>query len=148
MAHCRELDDAGYVSGSEAWLSRGLAHAGAGDVPAGLEAVQRALDVSDTPEVRSGRACIPSLCDTCRLCYMVTLASVHALKAVTVCRVGQREGSDTQVKRFVPWLTQWYVCCRRRCALRSPPAAACTQRRVRRSRRCWLCRRPCPGCRH
>ena len=51
LAYRRELNDAGFLSSSEAWLSRGLAHAGAGDVPAGLQAVQQALDISTTPQV-------------------------------------------------------------------------------------------------
>ena len=60
--HCRELDDAGYVSSSEALVSRGLAHAGAGDVPAGLKAVQRARDISSTSEVHFV-LCKPLVCE-------------------------------------------------------------------------------------
>lgn len=49
---CRELDNTGSLLSSEAWLSRALASAGAGNASAGLEAVAHAVDISDTPQVR------------------------------------------------------------------------------------------------
>ena len=45
------MDGAGLLLSSEAWLSRGLAHAGAGDLSAALEAVVHAMDTSTTPQV-------------------------------------------------------------------------------------------------
>ena len=47
----RRLDDEGLVLDGQAWLVRGRAHAGAGNVPAALKAVGHAVDAAATPQV-------------------------------------------------------------------------------------------------